>query len=61
MPRKKLVFDSMVDVVAPSGKLRKAHQAPRVSARVMIAPPCKIPATVHRSSEVINQCHSREA
>ncbi len=27
-PRKKLVFDSIVDVVAPAGRLRKAHTAP---------------------------------
>ena len=38
-PRKKLVFDSIVDVDAPSGRLRNAHTAPTLSARVISAPP----------------------
>ena len=50
MPRKKFVFDSIVDVVAPGGRLRNAHTAPSVSANAMTTPPCSSPAVVHRSA-----------
>lgn len=46
--RKKFVFDSIVVVLAPSGRLRNAHTAPRVSASVINAPPCRTPPAVQR-------------
>ena len=49
--RKKLVDDETVDVDAPGGRLRNAHTAPVVSARVITAPPCIMPAVVHRSGD----------
>ena len=48
-PRKKLVFDSIVDVVAPSGRFKKAQIAPSVSANAMTTPPWRTPAVVHSS------------
>src|SRR5207244_6918658 len=48
---KKFVFDSMVDVLAPGGRFRKAQIAPSVSARLMIAPPWRMPALVQRSAD----------
>src|SRR5260221_8312968 len=48
-PRMKLVFDSMVVVRAPCGMLRIAATAPSVSANAMIAPPCRLSPSVHRS------------
>src|SRR5262249_32987986 len=47
--RKKFVFDSIVAVLAPSGRLRNAQIAPRLSASPMRAPPCRTPPAVHRS------------
>ena len=50
-PRKKFVFDSIVDVVAPSGRFRYAQMAPTESARDMMAPPWRIPPLVHRPAD----------
>ena len=48
---RRFVLDSIVVVpAAPSGRLRNAHTAPAVSARLMSAPPCMAPAAVHSSS-----------
>jgi hypothetical protein len=48
--RKKFVFDSMVVVAAPGGRLRNAHAAPTESASAISAPPCITSAVVHRSA-----------
>jgi len=47
--RKKLDFDSIVDVVAPGGRFKNAHTAPRLSANDIKMPPCKPPPIVHLS------------
>src|SRR6266516_8222016 len=44
-------LDETVDVPAPLGRLRNAHTAPVLSARVISAPPCSTPAAVVRSSD----------
>ena len=44
--RKKFVFDSIVLVCAPSGRLRKAHTAPSASASAITAPPWSTPPAV---------------
>src|SRR5438270_9999889 len=42
----------MVDVpAAPSGRFRKAHAPPVLSARAMMAPPCSRPPLVHNSGD----------
>src|SRR5262249_4638175 len=43
------VEELMVAVPVPAGRLRYAHSPPRVSASPIRAPPCMIPAVVHRS------------
>ena len=49
------VFDSIVDVPpAPSGRLRKAHAPPVLSARAMMAPPWSMPPVVHNSGRCAN-------
>src|SRR5436190_15285095 len=48
--RRKLVLDSTVAVpCASSGRLRKAHTPPQVSASAISAPPCSSPPAVQRS------------
>src|SRR4029079_19392839 len=48
-PPMKFVFDSIVVVREPCGMLRIAAIAPSVSAKAMIAPPCRLSPIVHRS------------
>ena len=46
----KLVFDSIVVVIAPSRRFNDVAQPPSVSASAIIAPPCRIAGRVHISS-----------
>src|SRR4249920_2523182 len=43
------VDELMVAVPAPAGRLRNAHSPPSESASPITAPPCMIPAVVHRA------------
>ncbi len=54
---KKLVFDSIVVVLAPSRRLSIVAHAPRVSANAINAPPCKTGGDVQRSARTsISAC-----
>ena len=49
MPRMKFVFDSIVVVPAPTGRLFVAHNAPTESATAIKKPPCSAPIVVQTS------------
>src|SRR5215831_7111555 len=56
---KKLVFDSIVAVAAPSGRLRIVAVPPTASASAISVPPCTVPRMVHRRGWISSSATTR--
>src|SRR5215831_3858156 len=56
---KKLVFDSIVAVAAPSGRLRIVAVPPTASARAISVPPCTVPRMVQRLGRMSSSAITR--